>query len=132
MASTLEESVKVAVTIDPATVTATTTGQTVDRGTANPADKIMAVFQTGKVTEGTVTPSIQVSDDASNWDDADATELGGAFVALDDDVTARSIQEVEYLGLARYVRIKATFAQVTTGVPIAGQIVLGSFRTSPV
>jgi hypothetical protein len=102
------------VALTQATRSANTTvnGTTVDRADTN--GSVMFAVQAGTLTDGTVTVTIQESDDGSSWANAAAGDIQGApcvFSASDDDV----VKELGYNGRKRYVRVTATTAGATTG-----------------
>jgi hypothetical protein len=92
------------------------------------------LFQSGVLTDGTYTPLIEESDDAtfttSNVVDADfliGTVANATFADTDDNVVKR----LGYAGKKRYVRLTVTAATVTTGGTLSAVAVLARPITAP-
>lgn len=134
MASTLEESVRVVPVLHPIAVTTATTGSTVDRAPGGIAfAKAMFVVHAGVVTDGTLTWEPEESVDGSTWTAIDAADLDGTFTVLDDDVTDGLVEEIEYLGSKRFLRLKVKVEDgPSTGGVLSAAVVLGSSNTGPV
>lgn len=87
----------------------------------------LAVVECGVITDGTHTPVLQESADASAWSDVAASDLVGSFVAC----TASSVQRVGYNGTKRYIRVRMVIAAATTGAVTAATVVGGNLRKTP-
>jgi len=124
--------------VRPALAIATRTANTAVNGLTvdmtyqkNMFRSIMFVIQTGTVTDGTTTFTMQDSDDGSGW-----TAVNSAFVqgtlpvvtSTNDDI----VYEVGYTGERRYVRLVATQAGATSGATIGALAILSSPRKTPV
>jgi hypothetical protein len=111
--------------------TASADGATVDRHGAalNNYRSAMLVVHAGVVTDGTHAFKVQVSDDDSNWADADASHLQGSAISVtsanDETVYTRG-----YNGPARYLRAVSTVtgSPSTGGLYSAGFVLLGPRR----
>jgi hypothetical protein len=79
----------------------------------------------GVITDGTHTPKIQDSADNSTFADVAAEFQSGTFTAATSSSGGSAIQEVGYLGTARYLRVVMTVASATTGGLSAASIVRG-------
>lgn len=105
----LKSKISVAITIASALIDETVEGETVDlQGFKSAA----ITFAAGTVTNGTHTPTIQESDNGSDWDDVAANDRVGALAAITTD----SVQTVGYKGVKRYIRAVST----VTGSPATG------------
>lgn len=73
------------------------------------------VINSGTITNGTHTPSIEGSDDGSTgWAAVDSTEIIGTLAAISSSAT----QTVGYIGSKRYIRVVIT----VSGAPATGGI----------
>ena len=102
--------------INPAVIAATTTGSSVDRAaSAAMYQSAMVIVQTGTMTDGTHTISVEESDDNSAWSTVATGDLQGtapAIVSTDDN----KMFTLGYQGIKRYLRVKTT----VTGSPATG------------
>lgn len=118
--------------LSPAARTATANGITIDRAEDNSMfQDLLFVIESGTVTDGTHTVTVEESDDGTAWSAVAADKLqdtGPAIVAADDD----KVWGIGYLGLKRYVRIVVTVAGATTGAIIGAIAVLANPRHAPV
>lgn len=107
-------------------------GTAIDRAEfKNQARAIGVVVTTGTITDGTFAVKLQVSDNNSDWTDAEAQYLQGslpAIVAANDNV----VREFGYVGPGRYVRVVATAATTTDGGALGALVLLGDVRRTPV
>ncbi|MFE9923275.1 hypothetical protein ACFYQA_17320 [Streptomyces sp. NPDC005774] len=119
-------------TLAPAARTAAANGTTVDRaaGGARYQDAVV-VIDTGVVTDGTHTFTVQESADGSSWAAAADADLQGAEPAVTsstDDV----VYEIGYTGAARYLRVAVAVSGATTGGVYSAAVVLSNARRGPV
>lgn len=118
--------------LSPAARTATATGITIDRAEDNSMfQDLLFVIESGTVTDGTHTVTVEDSDDGTSWATVGAASLqdtGPAIVAADDD----KVWAIGYLGLKRFARIVVTVAGATTGAIIGAIAVQANPRHSPV
>ena len=117
------------ISLSPAARTASANGTGVDRLNA---DGVVVYAKFGTWTDGTHTPSIQESDDNSTFTNVAAGDLNGAFAAVSSAGGNNTTQEVQYLGVKRYVRGVMTVAGATTGALSAMDVVLGNPRKAPI
>lgn len=114
--------------IDPASVTATTNGSGVD---LRDFDGAMIVFQAGTVDTGngdeTYAPSIEESDDNSNFSTVAASDLEGALV----NMTANSVQRAGYKGAKRFIRAVLTLGGTTPSINASALVVRGLPHRTP-
>lgn len=92
---------------------------------------VMFVIQTGTVTDGTTTFTMQDSDDASSWSGVNSLYVQGTLPVVGsahDDTT----YEIGYTGDRRYVRLVATQAGATSGATIGAVAIMSSARKTPV
>lgn len=126
----LHENISSVVGIAPAANrTATTTGGTVDLAGYRSA---AVLVQFGVVTDGTWTPSLEESDNDSDWSAVAAADIAGTFTATtssNDD----TVQEVSYLGTNRYIRVVVTETVASsTGALFNAVVVRGDPLKAPV
>jgi hypothetical protein len=121
----LRNNINILQTLAPATRTATATGGSVDTGPFNSA---VVEFSAGAITDGTHTPSVEVSDDNSIWTAVANADLQGELSAL----SANSVQRVGYVGGGRYIRGVVTVAGATSGGVSGANVILGHPATGPV
>lgn len=118
--------------ISPSVKTTASTGVTIDRAEDNAFfQACMFVIETGTITDGTHTVTIQDSDDGSTWADVADTYLQDtepAIVAADDD----KVFCLGYTGLKRYVRCNVAVSGVTSGGAYGALALLGDPRHGPV
>jgi len=116
-------------TIDPDSYTATTNGSGVD---LRDFDGAMVMFQAGTISTGigneTYIPSMEESDDNSNFSAVAASDLEGALV----DMTANSVQRIGYKGAKRYIRAVLTIGGGSPSINASVLIVRGIPNRIPV
>lgn len=114
--------------IDPASVTATTNGSGVD---LRDFDGAMVMFQVGIVGTGlgneTYTPSVEESDDNSNFSAVASSDLEGSLA----NMTANSVQRVGYTGAKRYVRAVLTLGGATPSISASALVIRGLPHHAP-
>lgn len=119
----LKSNADVVQSLVPATRNGDTNGSGVDlRG----YEAAMVVFDTGAITDGTHTPSLEESDDDSTYTTVAAADLQGAFANL----AANSVQRVGYSGGNRYIRAQCN-SSGTTGAAYSATIVRGRPHAAP-
>lgn len=116
-------------TLHPAARAATGTGTSVDTRTY---DSAMAIVNFGAWTDGTHTPKLQESDDATTFTDVAAGDLQGSFSAVSGTASQNAAQRVGYIGSKRYLRGFVTVAGGTTGALSGFTIALGHAARQPV
>lgn len=106
----------------PAVRNATATGSAVDlRG----FDSATVLVHVGTWTDGSHTPSLEVSADGVSFGPAAAGDLQGSFAAVSGAGGANMVQAVGYAGPARYLRAKLTVAGASTGAAVGIAILRG-------
>ena len=85
----------------PAARTATYNGAAID---LQSYDSVTIALVVGAWTDGTHTPKLQESDDASIWTDVAAGDLVNAFSPISSSAGQNAVQRVGYVGYKRYVR----------------------------
>lgn len=85
----------------------------------------------GAYTDGTHTPSVQHSSDGSTYTNVAASDLDGAFTAVNAVGGANTVQTVGYIGALRYVRVVMTVSGATTGAASTAFVVAGYPRQMP-
>ncbi len=119
----LKSNADVAQSLVPATRNTDTNGSGVDlRG----YEAAMVVFDTGAITDGTHTPTLEESDDDATYTTVAAADLQGAFANL----SANSVQRVGYIGGNRYIRAQCN-SSGTTGAAYSATIVRGRPHAAP-
>lgn len=113
--------------VPQASITATTTGTTVDLSGYRAAAVVLHV---GTLTDGTFTPTVEESDDDSSWSTVAAADLSGSFAAI---TTANDVatHEVSYLGSKRYIRLLMTETVASAGAFFSAVVVRGNPVTGP-
>jgi hypothetical protein len=114
--------------LNPAAVAATITGPAIDR---QGYSGVLFIVAAGAVTDGTLTPKLQDSDDNVTFADVAASNLNGSFA----DITGGSdntIQRVGYVGEKRYSRLVISATGATSGGILSGTAVLGAPALRPV
>lgn len=107
--------------IQPQVLTADATGAGVDlRG----FDSARVLVHAGTFTDGTITPSVEESDDNSTFTAVAADDLLGAFPAITTANDART-HEVRYRGNKRYIRVFADETVATAGAPLSASVIRG-------
>ena len=109
--------------------TVTTSGTGVD---LRDFDGAMMVFQTAVIDtangDETYIPSVEESDDDSNYSTVSASDLDGTLVNL----TANSVQRVGYKGSKRYIRAVLTLGGTTPSIAASVLVVRGIPNQTPV
>lgn len=121
----LKSKIGVVQCIAAAAITATAEGTGVDLQGFNSA---CVVFSPGTITDGTHTPSVEESDDNSNWTTVADADLQGTLAAL----ASNTIQRVGYKGNKRYIRAVSTVAGASTGGVYGADVILGDPSLAPV
>lgn len=122
----LMNNLAVAQSVAPLLRTATVEGDGVDR---RDYDAVGFVFHAGTITDGTFTPSIEVSDDDVSYAAAAAGDVVGTLAALASDGVAKAT----YVGSARYVRAVITASgSPSTGGTVGAHVILGEAHQRPV
>jgi hypothetical protein len=106
--------------INPKAFTSTTNGSALDlQGVVANAIN----FVPGTWTDGTHTPKLQESNDNSTWTDVTAANQVGTLTAISSAGSA-VVQQVSYIGSARYVRPVVTVSGATTGLQMSVEAVV--------
>lgn len=128
----LYNNVQALVSLTIAARTATATGTAVDLARNGSAfQSALVIVQTGTITDGTHTITVEHSDDNSSWAAVSGSDLQGtapAIAAANDD----TFYELGYLGGKRYIRVKSTVASATSGGTYGALVILGDPKSSPV
>jgi hypothetical protein len=98
--------------IGPKAITTTTNGTALD---LSATDADMIVFNPGVWTDGTHTLSLQDSPDNATWTNVTTANQVGTLTPITSSATA-VVQQVSYIGPARYLRPVVTVSGATTGV----------------
>ena len=106
----------------------TVNGASVD---LSPCSSQTVVFHFGAYTDGAHTPSVQESNDNSNWTNVAAADLDGTLTAVAAGGGANTTQKVGYIGTRRWIRPVMTTAGATTGAASAAQVVLSDIKKAP-
>lgn len=118
--------------LNPAAHTATTNGTSVDRLQGRVVYRsAMVIVQTGAITDGTHTITVEDSDDNSTFAAVADGFLQGTEPALgiaDDN----EIHEIGYTGSKRYLRVVTTVSGATSGGIYGAVVVLGDPTKPPV
>lgn len=112
--------------------TANTTGATVDRMTDTGGFRsAMVIVQTGTITDGTFTVTVQDSPDGTTWSDVADEFLQGTEPAIGSADDNR-VFEIGYVGHQRYLRANvAVTGSPVTGGEFGAVVVLGWPRKMP-
>lgn len=103
------ENLDVAQSVSPAAHTASVNGSTVR---FDDYESATVVFSAGTITDGTHTPSVEISEDGgSTWSALTDADLVGSLV----DITSDSVQAVGYIGHATHIRAVSTVSGTTDG-----------------
>jgi hypothetical protein len=106
----------------------TATGTAVDlRG----YDGAMVSVSFGAYTDGTHTPSLSASSDGVTYAAVPASDIQGAFTAVSSGAGANTVQQVGYIGAARYLAVVMTTTGATTGALSAANAIAGYPRNAP-
>lgn len=116
----------VAITLAPATRTASANGSTID---TQGYDTITLVVIVGSYTDGTHLGVLQHSDDGTTWSDVEAADQLGALSAI---AAANQVQRVGYRGGRRYVRGRLVVSGATSGAVSAAVVLRGRPSVAPV
>ncbi|WP_309095267.1 hypothetical protein [Streptomyces sp.] len=118
-------------TLAPAARTATANGTTVDRAASGARyQDALVVIDTGVVTDGTHTFTVQESANGTSWSavaDADLQGTEPVVTSANDD----TVYELGYVGGARYLRVAVTVAGATNGGIYSAAVVLSNARRGP-
>lgn len=121
--------------LKPAARTATVNGTSVDRVDGSNASMFQdatVVINSGTVTDGTHTITIEDSDDNSTFATVVAANLEGdtppALITTNDE----TVYETRYIGTKRYLRVVTTVATATTGGVYSAEVVLSNPRRAAV
>lgn len=124
----LLRNILVSPSLAPAARNASATGSAVDlRG----FDAAVVAVSFGAYTDGTHTPSLQHSMDGSAYTAVPASDLDGAFTAVNGAAGANGAQAVGYIGSQRYLRVVMTVSGATSGALSAASVVAGHPRNAP-
>lgn len=128
----LHSNIGIAVALKPITsTTGAHAGEIVD---TDGFDSCVFVIETGDMTDGTQTPSVEMGDASNLSDTADAasylhgTIASATFAATDDF----KVKKLGYRGPKRYCRLTMTAASATTGGLLSAVAVLGHPHLGPV
>lgn len=89
-------------------------------------DAAAVLFYFGTVTDGGWTPSVEESDNNSDFTAVAAADLVGALSAV-DDTGSDTIQKASYVGSKRYIRAVVTESTAsTTGAKFSALVVRGN------
>lgn len=125
----IDKQISVVTTIEPAaSITATTTGTSVDLAGYRSA---AVVLHCGVHTDGTFTPTMEESDNNSDWTTVAAGDLSGSFTAVISS-NDQSIQEVGYLGSKRYIRLLMTESVASAGAFFSAVVIRANPISKPV
>lgn len=95
--------------LSPDTYTASANGSAVSQ---SDYESMMVTFAAGTITDGTHTPSVEISTDGgSSWTSLTDADLVGSLVAI----TSNSTQTVGVVGQATDIRAVTTVAGATSG-----------------
>lgn len=95
-------------------------------------DAAMVTFTTGAWTDGTHTPSVQHSDDGTNFTAVPADAIAGTLTAFTAAGGANAVQRVNYLGGKRYLRGVIVTAGATNGATSEVAVVRGRPGVAPI
>lgn len=103
------ENLDVAQSLSPATYTASTNGSAVS---FDDYESATVVFSPGTITDGTHTPSVEISEDGgSTWSALTDSDLVGSL----SDLASDTVQMVGYIGHATDIRAVTTVSGATDG-----------------
>lgn len=89
------------------------------------------VVTAGAVTDGTHTVALQHSANGNDWTDVPADRVQGGPVVF-DNTKSDSVAQLGYIvATQRYVRLKVTTANATTGAVLSAVALLASGATTP-
>lgn len=111
---------------------ATVNGTTVDLGVfKNNFRSALFVVTAGTVTDGTHTVELEHSDNGADWTDVPGDRVQGGPVVFDDTLSDSVAQLGYIVSQQRYVRIKVTTADSTTGGVLSAVALLAGGATTP-
>ncbi len=120
----LKSNIDVVTSLAPAARTATASGSSADlRG----YESAVVAFVVGTVTDGTHTPSLEESDNDSDWNAVAAADQLGTLANL----ASSTVQRVGYRGGKRYIRAKVAVSGATTGAVDAAVVIRGNAAQRP-
>ena len=117
------------ISLAPAARTAAANGSIIDR---QGFDGVYALLAFGTWTDGTHTPALLESADGVTFTAPAAADLLGSFAAVGSAAGNNTIQQVSYIGSARYLRLVVTVTGATAGATSTGLIVRGYSSQQPV
>ncbi|MCV7208405.1 hypothetical protein H7J75_07015 [Mycolicibacterium canariasense] len=89
------------------------------------------VVTAGAVTDGTHTVALQHSANGADWSDVPADRVQGGPVVV-DNTKSNTVAQLGYVvGTQRYVRLKVTTADATTGGVLSAVALLAAGSTAP-
>lgn len=111
---------------------ATVNGATIDLSLfKNNFRSALFVVTAGAVTDGTHTVALQHSDNGADWTDVPADRVQGGPVVF-DNTKGDSVAQLGYIvSQQRYVRLKVTTADSTTGGVLSAVVLLAGGATTP-
>jgi hypothetical protein len=127
--------VLVKASLKPAARTATANGTAVDRTDGSNASMFqdaLIVLNTGTVTDGTHTITIEDSDDNSTFATVTSAGYEGDAPPALTSSNDETVYETRYTGGRRYLRVVTTVAGATTGGLYAAEVVLSNPRRAAV
>lgn len=119
-------------TISPQTSLVAITGTGVNRAGY---ESVTALINVGPLTHGEFTFNLMESDEDANYTAVAAADLIGSAPVVNDLGDDNSVLRVGYKGQKKWVRldmaVTAQSPSLTTGLPVAAQILLGHPLTAP-
>ncbi len=79
-------------------------------------ESAVIIIQSGTITNGTHTFSLEESDDNADWDAVDPNFVQGTLPVLTFAAGSDSVTRIGYVGMKRYIRVVVT----VTGAPNVG------------
>lgn len=128
-------SVLVKASLKPVARTATANGTAVDRvdgSNASMFQDALVVINSGTVTDGTHTITIEDSDDNSTWATVTSSGYEGDAPPALTSANDEAVYETRYVGGKRYLRVVTTVSGATTGGLYAAEVVLADPRRGAV
>lgn len=116
-----------AISLAPATYTATTNGTGVDLQGFHAATVLVT---TGTITDGTHAISLEESDDNTNWSAVASGDILGTLPSIgaaNDNATYR----FGYIGTKRYIRVVSTVSGATSGGVYSAVVLRGRPENAP-
>ncbi len=137
----LHNQVAVRHTLVPATVTADTTGTTVDRRGFESVEHAVIAGQSADTLSASVKIDIKLehSHDTSTWESVETSDVigaeiatGGIFATIDDATEDERVYRVGYIGGRRYSRVVADLTGThSNGTPLAAIALLSHAHARP-